>query len=75
MTPYRIFPLDQNGRIFAPPIVVTCVSDHSALMLARSRLSSRQEAEVWIGERRVGRVHGDQDGASDDRYCLSPSEA
>lgn len=75
MTPYRIFPLDKNGRIFGPPIVVTCVSDHSALTLARARLASRQQGEVWIGERRVGRVQGDEDVAADDRRCLSPSDA
>lgn len=58
MTAYRVFPLDRAGHVSAPPIVLTCQSDHSALTVAPYRLGRGQMAEIWIGERLVGRVEG-----------------
>ncbi|MBN8900887.1 MAG: hypothetical protein BGO51_23250 [Rhodospirillales bacterium 69-11] len=64
MTAYRVFPLDRAGHVSAPPIVLTCHSDHSALSVAPYRLGRGQTAEIWIGERLVGRVEGVLDVAT-----------
>ena len=56
MTEYRIYPLDQDGRIQAPSVVANCADDNGALASAYGSLEGGAQAEVWAGTRCLGRV-------------------
>jgi hypothetical protein len=56
MQEYRIFLIDQNGRIAEPAKILKCSDDQAAVQQARQYLDGRA-VEVWNGARRV--VHLD----------------
>ena len=58
MVAYRIFVLTEKDRI-ASEIQAACASDHDALARAEATLEGRYAAEVWQGERLVGRLGGE----------------
>ena len=52
---YRIYLLDAAGRIVSGRDAM-CGDDHAARTAASGLLKGGQDAEVWSGNRRVGRV-------------------
>ena len=56
MQEYRVFLIDQNGRIAEPAQILECADDKAAVEQARQYLDGRA-VEVWNGARRV--VHLD----------------
>jgi hypothetical protein len=55
MPEYRIYTLDPEGHIAAPPIIVSCDTDQAAITQARDLVTS-QDFEVWEGSRLVTRI-------------------
>lgn len=64
MTPYRIYMIDSDGHIYAPPVELECHSDHAAMTLAPALVEHHKLVEVWLGERLVGRVSADTAGGA-----------
>lgn len=56
MIPYRVYTIGPDGHICAPPIELECHSDHAAMAIAPTVMKHYKIAEVWLGERLVGRV-------------------
>jgi hypothetical protein len=54
MPQYRLYALDQEGRIRQPARLLDCETDHAAVEEARSFLDGR-DAELWEGARLVHR--------------------
>jgi hypothetical protein len=52
MPQYRLYALDQEGRIRQPARLLDCATDHTAVEEARSFLDGR-EAQLWEGARLV----------------------
>ena len=59
MNSYRVYSLDNAGHIGWGHEVV-CGTDEDALMKAKFGLRACEKAEVWTGDRCVGRVAGAQ---------------
>jgi hypothetical protein len=57
MANYRIYHLDGAGRILSGSDA-QCTNDQEACAAAESGLKAREQAEVWVGTRCVGRVRG-----------------
>ncbi len=55
MPEYRIFQLDDGGRILGPSKVTACEDDHDAIRQARARIKGGV-LEIWEGIRRVGTI-------------------
>ena len=55
MPEYRIYELDDRGRLLVPPSVGVWKDDTEAQMNARTLLGSRA-FEIWCGERKVGTI-------------------
>lgn len=55
MPEYRIYQLNKDRGVMAPPKVHRCSKDATALAIARD-LVDEYEMEVWEGGRRVGSV-------------------
>jgi hypothetical protein len=56
MAYYRIYPLNQLGRIAGNGVDVICADDSEACRHARHMLADIGRAEVWSGARYVGEV-------------------
>jgi hypothetical protein len=54
MPDYRIYTVDQEGHITAPPLVVSFDTDQAAIEHARQLV--HQDFEVWEGPRLVKRI-------------------
>ncbi len=54
---YRIYPLDQSGRVMLP-LVIESGRDDAALEEAPFHVPAGLTAEVWQGSRRIGIVQG-----------------
>ena len=59
MTDYRIYPLDDRGRLVSS-FGANCRDDAAACAYARTALKEGAQAEVWSGARCVGRVVADK---------------
>jgi regulator of RNase E activity RraA len=55
MHEYRIYILDENGRIAGPATTLECVDDRAAVAQAQQQLNGRA-LEVWNGARKVVRL-------------------
>src|SRR5215212_2839303 len=53
MIGYRLFPLDEGGRIIAAPHEIECHSDHAAVTMAMELVGKHHAVEVWSGARLV----------------------
>jgi hypothetical protein len=53
MIGYRLFPLDEGGRIIAAPHEIECHSDHAAVTMAMELVHKHHAVEVWSGARLV----------------------
>jgi len=56
MPMYRIYPLNEDGRIRAPAALANCGDDDGALAVAFRLLTGSEEAEIWAGARCLGRI-------------------
>lgn len=55
MPSYRIYQLDRGGRILSGSYA-DCSTDADAYALAESMLGVTDQAEIWLGTRRVGQI-------------------
>jgi hypothetical protein len=55
MHEYRIFTLDENGRVAGSAMTLECIDDHAAVARAQQHLNGRA-VEVWKGARMVVRL-------------------
>jgi hypothetical protein len=55
MHDYRIFTLDEKGRIAGPAMTLECVDDQAAVARAQQHVNGRA-VEVWKGARMVVRL-------------------
>ena len=55
MHEYRIYILDENGRIAGPATVLECLDDQAAVAQAQQHLNGGA-VEVWNGARMVVRL-------------------
>lgn len=60
MAYYRIYPLNQLGRIAGNGVDVICADDLEACRHARHMLADIGRTEVWSGTRYVGEVASDR---------------
>ncbi len=67
MAHYRISILENRGGI-SYGVDAICPSDSAALAHARTLLDSTEKAEVWRGERLVGRTSGDDPPRATDTF-------
>ena len=51
---YRLFVLDDNGRVKSVPVVITAQDDKAATLEAEASISGKA-AELWQGARLVSR--------------------
>jgi hypothetical protein len=54
---YRIYSVDPEGHISAPPEVVACADDQAAIQKAEQAVIGKG-VELWEGERLVARFPG-----------------
>ncbi|MBR0874289.1 hypothetical protein JQ633_28310 [Bradyrhizobium tropiciagri] len=52
MAVYRVYVLDEAGRVAGPPHILDCADDDEAALRARQYLDG-QVVEVWAGARLV----------------------
>jgi len=55
MPTYRLFPVDEQGHVCDPPIIINAGTDALAIATAMQLVDGR-EIEVWDEARRVGLV-------------------
>jgi hypothetical protein len=59
MKEYRVYRLDHEGHIFAPPHGFTCASDEDAIAAAK-QLIDGHDIELWQATRLVVRLPSNQ---------------
>jgi hypothetical protein len=52
---YRVYVLNDDGRISKPAMIIQCDSDHQAIERAK-KMKDRQALEVWHLDRRVTKI-------------------
>ena len=53
---YRMFHLDEHGRVQAAAVVIEATDDKAAIRKAEEVLQSGHRAELWQGTRLVSRI-------------------
>jgi len=56
---YRLYKLDQDGRVYSPPQIIRCEDDDAALIEARKYVDGHA-IEIWLENRRVGLIPRDE---------------
>jgi len=67
MRKFRVYPLNEQGHVCDPPIIVEAATDDFALATAR-QLADGRDVEVWDESRCVGSIKFRPDGQASESH-------